>query len=197
MNLDIITQSRKSGEELLNIDGETLPIKLMDFWSWSSSDILSNALRGVFAEFIIASALNITNKQRIEWDAYDLITEEGIKIEVKSSAYLQSWKQTKYSTISFDISPTRGWNIETNEYMLELKRQADVYIFCLLAHKDKLTVNPLNLSQWEFYVLNTQVLNEKMPLQKSIRLKSLLKLNPLKTKYRDIGKIISELNSKK
>lgn len=190
MNLNVINQNRKSGEEVLNIHGETLPIKLVDFWSWSSSDILSNSLRGIFAEFIIASALNITNKPRIEWDAYDLITEEGIKIEVKSSAYLQSWKQSKYSTISFDISPTRGWNSGTNEYSLELKRQADIYIFCLLAHKDKLTVDPLNLSQWEFYILDTEILSEKMPLQKNIGLKSLLALNPIKTKYNNIKEFI-------
>lgn len=190
MNLDIIKQDRKLGEEFLSIEGKNLPIKLMDFWSWSSYNILSNALRGVFAEFIVACALGVTNKPRIEWDAYDLITDEGIKIEVKSSAYIQSWKQAKHSEINFNISPTKAWNSKTNEYSEEYKRQADVYVFCLLAHKDKETVDPLNLSQWDFFILNTSLIDEKIPFQKSIGLNSLLKLNPKKVKFNEIKNAI-------
>lgn len=39
----------------------------------------------------------------IEWDAVDIIYK-GIKIEVKSSGYLQSWNYDKLSKIRFDIS---------------------------------------------------------------------------------------------
>jgi len=39
--------------------GERLPFGMEDFWRWSASDLLSNALRGVLAEFIVARALGI------------------------------------------------------------------------------------------------------------------------------------------
>jgi len=66
-------------------------------------------------------------------------------------------------------------------------------VFCVLAHKDKSTVNPLDLSQWEFYVLDTKVLNDKVPKQKTIALSSLLKLNPSQIKY---DGLTSEINKR-
>lgn len=67
------------------------------FWNWAFSDFLSNALRGVLAEYIIAHALDCTEKLRNQWNEYDLETKSDIKIEVKSSAYLQAWSQKKHS----------------------------------------------------------------------------------------------------
>lgn len=65
------------------------------FWSWAHSDLMNNAERGRLAEFIVSMALNCNSPSRVEWDAYDLSTEDGIKIEVKSSAYLQTWHQNE------------------------------------------------------------------------------------------------------
>jgi hypothetical protein len=56
------------------------------FWRWAYSDFLSNAQRGVLAEYIVGTALNCLKEKRLEWDAHDLVTEDGIKIEVKSAA---------------------------------------------------------------------------------------------------------------
>ena len=197
MNLDRIEILKKSGEEKFSEGNKELNMSIIDFWSWSTSDILGNAMRGVLAEFIVASELGITEECRVEWDAYDLITKDGIKIEIKSSAYLQSWKQKKLSDIGFDISPTRALDFETNIYSDEKKRQADIYFFCLLAHKDKNTVNPLNLSQWEFYILDSNTLDEKVPLQKRIGLNSLLKLKPVKVQYGEIRNTIDLIFKKK
>lgn len=185
--------NRKTGEEHFRIGEEELNVKLLNFWSWGQSDILNNSLRGVLAEYIVATALGVNTGVRVEWDAYDLITENGIKIEVKSCAYLQSWQQNSYSNIIFDIRNTMGWNSETNEYSTEVKRQSDVYVFCLLKHKDKETVDPLNLEQWEFYILATQILNDKKGKQKSIGLNSLLKLNPIITNYKGIKSAILDI----
>lgn len=196
MNLEPVKVVRKTGEETLCKGVASTGIKLSEFWSWSSSDILNNAIRGVLAEFIVASDLKITKGNRIEWDAYDLITDDGIKIEVKSSSYIQSWGQLRHSYINFDISPTKELNSITNKYSQERKRQADVYVFCLLAHKDKDTVNPLNLEQWEFYVLNTEILNERFPKQKTIGLNSLLKLSYIKAEYGGIRNAIDNTLSK-
>lgn len=88
------------------------------------------------------------------------MTPEGIKIEVKSSAYLQSWFQKKLSKILFSTKPTLFWNNANGEQAKEKARHADVYVFCLLRHEDKATVDPLNMNQWEFYVLATRELSE-------------------------------------
>lgn len=55
-------------------------------------------------------------------------------------------------------------------------RNSHIYVFCLLKHQDKTTVNPLDLSQWVFYVLPTNVLDENKPKQKTITLATLLTL---------------------
>lgn len=166
--------SIKTGNEKFNSGGENLEYSLLDFWRWSISDILSNSTRGVLAEFIVAKALNVNvSHTRNEWDAYDLITSEGIKIEVKSSAYLQTWPQTKYSKISFSISTAKPWDWSVDKRSENSIRCADIYVFCLLEHLDKATINPLNLNQWKFYVLSSKQLNDEKHLQKSISLNSL------------------------
>ena len=144
---------------------------------------MGNALRGVLAEFIVASAIDTLDNPREEWDAYDLKTKKGLKIEIKSSSYLQNWDQKEFSKIIFGIQPTIKWDDTTNKRTTNKIRQSDIYIFCVLSHKDKKSVNPLNLSQWDFYILETKILNEKVKNQKTITLSSLLKLNPIQIKY--------------
>lgn len=167
----------KSGEEELTFNNQLLGYTLIDFWRWSVSDILSNATRGRFAEFIVGTAigLNLENV-RNEWDAFDLVTLDGVKVEVKSASYIQSWTQKEYSKITFSIKPARFWDAENNIQSKEPKRHADVYVFCLLKHKEQETVDPLKLEQWEFYVLPTSRLDSYQRSQTSITLNSLKKL---------------------
>ena len=177
MHLKRILVQPKTGIEPLSDNGENTKYTLVDFWRWSVSDILSNTTRGRFAEFIIGTALNITSKQlRDEWDTYDLTTEDGIKIEVKSAAFIQSWDQTKYSTISFSIRPTRSYDNEDNTQFGDPCRHADVYAFCHLKHLDKSTIDPLKMEQWDFYILPTFRLDTYQRSQSSITLNSLKKL---------------------
>lgn len=151
---------------------------MLDFWRWSASDLLSNATRGRLAEFIVALALgiNVRDEVRDEWGAFDLTSPEGVKVEVKSAAFIQSWAQLKHSTISFRVPKTRAWNADTNVQEKESRRQADVYVFALLAHKEQETIDPLNLDQWHFYVLPTRILDERTRSQHSITIRSLEKL---------------------
>ncbi|MGI8689852.1 MAG: hypothetical protein ACR2M3_14850 [Thermomicrobiales bacterium] len=176
---------RKMGTETFHENGRQLPHRLQDFWQWSSSDLTNNAMRGVLAEYLVALALGLTDAPRVEWDPFDLETADGIKIEVKSAAYLQSWKQTRLSTISFQIGQTYGPDANTSE--AEQRRQADIYVFCVLKHLDKRTLDPLNMDQWDFYLLPTSVLNEKKPTQKTIGLSTLLSLGPIKAEFRELS----------
>jgi hypothetical protein len=179
--------TRKTGNEHFKSNGQPLESTLLDFWQWALSDLANNVLRGVLAEYIVAEALGIETYVRRSWEPYDLTTASGIKVEVKSAAYLQSWYHKKYSTISFGIRQTKAYDPETNRFADEIKRQADVYVFCLLKHKDKPTLDPLDLDQWEFYILAASVLNEKYLTSNSISLATLQKLNPCKARYEEIG----------
>jgi hypothetical protein len=186
--------TRKTGDERFYRNGNPVDLTLYGFWQWSASDLVSNATRGILAEYIVANALGLANGVRAEWDAFDLLTKDEIKIEVKSAAYLQSWYHKKLSDIKFKICPTQLWEAHTNELASERKRQADIYVFCVLNHKVKDSLDPLNLDQWDFYILRASVFNEKIPTQKSISLSSLLKLNPLVAKYDEIASCIEKLS---
>jgi len=178
--LPAIKVSRKNGTESFHDNEKSTPFNLLSFWQWSSSDLVGNTLRGMLAEYIIASAVGSTKGTRTEWDAFDIETPDKIKIEVKSSAYIQSWSQPKLSAISFGIQPTLGWDSKSNTYSKDRVRQSNIYVFCLLAHKDKDTIDPLNLDQWVFYIITTKTLNKAVGNQKTISLSSLEKLKPKK-----------------
>ncbi len=191
--LSAVTVKRRTGKELFHYNGKALSVDLLSFWSWSSSDLVNNALRGMLAEFIVALALGCDKGTRTEWNAYDIKTSDGIKVEVKSAAYIQSWAQTKLSNIQFDIRPTQGWDADSNTYSTEKERQSDVYVFCVLAHKNKDTIDPLNLNQWEFYVISTKALNKLVGNQKTITLSRLRKLGPLKVAFDKISFAIEQV----
>ena len=177
MELPQIVTTPKTGNELLHVDGNSLGIPLIDFWRWSTSDLVSNVTRGIFAEFIVAQALGVPLDQvRDEWGSYDLLTPHGIRVEVKSAAYVQSWHQRKLSSIQFLVPPTRAWNAKDNTQDVQSRRQADLYVFALLAHKNQATLDPLNVGQWQFFVLPTEVLNSRTRSQHSITLPTLEKL---------------------
>lgn len=143
---------------------------VLDFWRWSCSDLLDNTNRGMIAEFLVAHALGIDNAARSNWEPYDLLYG-NIKIEVKSSAYVQSWEQTEPYSPRFDIHcPADG------------KRPSDLYIFSLLNEKDKNAATPLALDQWEFFVAHTSRIESKFGTQKSVSLSMVAPLS-MRTQY--------------
>lgn len=188
-----ITPQRKKGDEhLLAPDGKTVA-QLMDFWQWAYSDLVGNAERGALAEYIVACALGISSAERVSWDKFDLITEDGIAIEVKTSGYIQTWEQKQLSKPIFGIPPTYGWNSITNEYDTEQKRQSDIYVFCLHKHEDQATVNPLLIEQWDFYLMPTAKLNERFKSQKTATLSALVKAGAEPCSYEKLAERIHAL----
>lgn len=172
-----IRATPKTGLECLSEQGRDLEYNLNQFWRWCSSDLLSNATRGRFAEFIVGTAIGLSpNEIRNEWDAFDLITHDGIKIEVKTFAYVQSWYQKELSRIQFSIKRTKFWDATTNLIHDEPKRHADIYVFCVLKHKEPSTIDPLKMEQWDFYVLPTSKIDDYQRSKSSMTLKSLQQL---------------------
>ena len=179
MGIETMRVQKKTGDEPF----EGMPHTLREYWAWAHSDIASNAERGKLAEYIVHCAVKSQVPFRTEWDPFDVLSEEGIKIEVKCSAYLQTWSQKQFSRIQFDIAPKNAWDAKTNLYAKEKCRSADVYAFCLFACQDADHADPLNLQQWEFYVLSTRVLDERAPDQKKIGLKALRCLGAWKADF--------------
>ena len=179
-------------------DGMPTGYLLSDFWAWSSSDLLNNTLRGGFAEFIVCTACGLKNalgKPRTDWTAYDvyypLDKMTGIRIEVKSAAYLQAWEQQRLSKIQFSIRPTRAWSPEDG-YEDAVRHQSDVYVFCLYTETDRKRADPLLLDKWDFYILPTRLIEAKCGTQRSISLPALLDLGPPKIDYDGIEEAIIE-----
>ena len=186
------------GYELFHASGNSLGLTLLDYWRWSGSDLLSNAERGVVAEFLVASALGTADEPRVEWAAYDVKTKEGDWVEVKSASYRQSWAQDKAKVpkISFDISKSKqSWDRGTIKAIQHdpPKRVSSVYVFCVLGteegFKDEIVPNPLNTDEWSFYVLDTA----SLPDQKTIGLKPLCQLvKHGAVKYADLREAIRD-----
>ena len=187
-SLPKIKTVKKSGKEKFIMNGTTQNFSLIDFWSWNQSDLIENRTRGILAEYIVKNALEVTNNERIEWDDYDLMTETGLKIEIKSASYIQTWEQDKFSKISFDISVNKRSKSE---------RKSDFYIFCLLDCKNQNEINPLILEQWTFFLVETNEINNVLKSQSTLSLNSLRKkLNHFECKYYELKNLIKTLGNK-
>lgn len=183
------------GTEEFILHGTSAGITVMDFWRWAFSDLIDNTQRGVMAEFLVYSSLyEFTFKQmRRNWLPFDITSPSGRRIEVKSAAYIQAWTPENISAqIRFDIGKKLAWDNATATYAANAKRNCDLYVFCLFIAMTKDT-SLLDLDYWDFYVLPTSVLNEKIPNQKGISLSSLLKLEPIKTDYAGLGAVIESI----
>lgn len=55
--LQSIEVEKKSGEEFFHTNDDHLPFQLLDFWQWYASDLNSNRIKGILAEFLVAKAL--------------------------------------------------------------------------------------------------------------------------------------------
>lgn len=188
--LGFVEARRLSGLEPIRRADGVAAATVLDFWQWSSSDLVDNVQRGVYAEFLVGLALAQTGGVRSSWDAFDIKTAEGVTVEVKSCAYLQAWPQRQLTSIRFGIGRRLRWEAETDSLMGPKKRQASVYVFCLLAHKDQQTLDPLDLRQWEFFVLATKVLDKKMGDRQQIGLVELETLGARKVGFEGIAEAV-------
>lgn len=151
-------------------------ITLEEYWAWAHGNLVANSERGLVAEFLVGKATDSLGDGRVERDAWDLTTDYGAKIEVKASGYVQTWDQTKPSSIRLKMDESGGWDARSKEYSSIRTRRADVYVFCVHAERNKEKMNPLRPEQWEFVVLPTSVLNEKLGSQKTVGLSTLLSI---------------------
>ena len=187
-----------TGNEEFTLHGKSAGITVMDFWRWAFSDLIDNTQRGVVAEFLVYSSLKPEypsphTQTRENWLPFDVTSPSGRRIEVKSAAYIQAWTpENIFAQIRFDIGKKLAWDNATATSATVAKRNCNLYVFCLFTARTK-DVSLLNLDYWDFYVLPTSVLDEKVSNQKGIALSSLLKLEPVKTDYAGLGAVIESI----
>ena len=172
---------------------ESLGITMLDFWKYQYSNIYD--MQEYIAEFIVGKALGIDEPMnRDGWTLWD-IDYQGKRIEVKQTSYYHSWQEKiangKISQQrTFSITPAFArYKDSTTSY----ERQNDIYVFCLNIGTNEEESYPLDMANWEFYVVPTSVINENCtPAQKSISLGKVRKLAPL-TKYEELKNVIDSI----
>jgi hypothetical protein len=88
-------------------------------------------------------------------------TPSGIRVEVKSSAYLQSWNQRRVSNLKFSGLTGRSWSADTNLTSEEREFRADVYVFAIHTCREPNQYDALNIRHWEFRVVGATVLRKR------------------------------------
>jgi hypothetical protein len=159
-----------------------------DFWAWATSDLRDDTTRGILAEFIVAKALRVpTEIPRISWSNFDLTTPSDVTVEVKSSAYLQSWEQKKLSQPQFGGLSARTWDAETG-FGPEPEVRAQVFVFALQTCKDPEKYNALDVGQWEFYVDSGEAIRKRG--SRSVSLPTLDRFAKGPLKYSELARAV-------
>lgn len=180
------------GDEKFLLEGQELDFDFSDFWKFQYSNIYS--LHGEIAEFIIARALGITEAQNSAyWTLWD-VSYRGTRIEVKATAYYHLWndKSAISKQRTFGITKANGSYDSGVSGNNEFCRQNDIYVFCLNTGETKEDSNPLNLDNWEFYIVPTSFINENCKDNKTI---SLGKIKSFGFKAKKYDQIKTEIDS--
>lgn len=162
-------------DDKFTLNGADIGFTVGDYWQFQYSNLLDKL--GNVAEFLVAKALDKECSDNCNgWTLYD-IGYKGKRIEVKATSYYQAWKESheicEQRTFSIRKTHVEYQNSETDR-----ERQNDIYIFCLENEKPEngLSANPLNLENWQFYIIPTTIINDKCGDQKTISLNRVKKL---------------------
>ncbi len=152
-------------------------MRLVDaFHAWAlPAAMTSPTARGLLAEYLVRRAVGETTQPAEDWHYVDIECKNGLTIEVKCSAYLQPRKDNtlvKIRSPKFSISQKKGawcnreWNWKPPPE--SPKRWADIYVLCLECETDPERYAPLDLSQWEFFVIATAEIDRTFKNQDSV-----------------------------
>lgn len=144
-----------------------------EFRRWALSDLRSPTSRGLLAECYVLCAPGLDSEPAQYWDNVDIVLKNGKTVEVKTSAHLQPEEDDSLVLQGphFDITE-KNWAWSDNlwdwQYSESQKRWADCFVFCLDNAEKRMEYDPLDVSQWEFFVLTTFKINETFGRQKTV-----------------------------
>lgn len=190
-----------TGNEQFSCAGFPLSTTVKDFWAWSMSRLMGDGPRGDLAEFIVNTALGTdTTIPKKGWGECDIIYN-GLRIEIKCSTYLQAWERSSLSKPVFSIAKTVNCDIGEFEGGYRYigrdgsppRRRSKLYIFCLFAATERKQADPMKLDQWEFYIVPTKLVNEKLGDQRTISLQGIERLGISKCGYSEIKSTVDSI----
>lgn len=147
----------KKNEKFIFNNNE-LDFGILDLWESKYSNIFN--MQDVIAEFLVEKALGIDKAQNTDyWTLYDILYR-GCRIEIKQTGYYHPWNENgEISNIRrFGITMANS-NYEFEDMENKIERQNDIYIFCLNTGETKENSNPMNIANWEFYIVPTKIIN--------------------------------------
>ncbi len=135
--------------------------------------LITNNLRGLVAEAIVASALQPSWRWcSMDWAGWDFERADGLRLEVKQSASRQTWapSEKRPSSCRFDIRAREG-RYEGADWLPGRGRNADLFVMAHHFVCDD-SADHCAPGQWRFFVIHASVL----PPTKTIGLGNLEKL---------------------
>jgi len=165
---EISTTSQQAGEPAFGIGDVIAKVSQVAF----GKPLVTNVLRGHVAEAIIALALEPEwSWCSADYAGWDFERADGLRLEVKQSAAMQSWSTGKPSKAIFDVAARTGYWEAGTEWIAMAGRPAHLYVFAHHGiygddadHRDP--------SQWQFYVTAAR----DLPDAKQIGLSSITRL---------------------
>ncbi|MDH2907924.1 MAG: hypothetical protein PXX83_07515, partial [Candidatus Nitrosotalea sp.] len=143
---------------------------------------------GMMGQYIVAWALGIDNISNDTWQSYDLLSPNGKKIEVKTTSYLQVWKQVRKPIPQFKIRKTYAFSKDTG-YSKTNDFQADIYVLCYFFENNKEIADVTNLNQWKFWVFQRTTIELLFEKRMTVRVSELEK-KFASVQATDLGKVI-------
>ncbi len=173
---------------------------VLEFWRYGFSNLNSNVLRGVLAEFIVENALRGNDQIDIRnpWGDSDVISPDGKKIEVKCCSYIQDWDQHAFSKILWSGLKAKSlyWSSAVSEFPRDpADYKSDIYVLALFKHQDHGTLDILDMDQWCFWVLSKNKIREVTKNRNSISLIRLEKLKEQSCGFRELAEKISAVKT--
>lgn len=185
-----LSERQLVGDELFTLKGVETDLSILEFWRWHFSKIYD--LQSKFAEYIVGKALGLTEAQNDEnWTLFDMMYK-GKRIEVKETSYYHAWQtdeEPKSKRRVFGI--TKAYD-KYKDSTSSLNRQNDIYIFCLNTGETRETSYPLELDNWKFYVISTEMINKECGDAKTVSL-SRLKKFAKSVEYSELKATVDEL----
>lgn len=122
------------------------------FLRWAYPNPMGNLVRGHLAEYLVGQALGCAGAQRAEWEPHDLVTDTGVRIEVKAAGKRQAWVSHNPSPSGFGVGAPDASDLHVFAWHTDIKDDAD----------------PTDSDEWRFFVLPTAQLSGRRSIRLSV-----------------------------
>jgi len=154
-------------------DAQLSEATVVGFWQWAFGDLCDDDIKGIFAEWLVHKLLHIQTLRRCSWANSDIITPGGTRIEVKSTAYWQTWKflneygeleeTPKHKALTDDnkirFAGLMARDSTSTDWSKTPTFKSDLYVFAFQSEKEIEKWNALDLNQWEFFLVSAAELS--------------------------------------